>query len=126
MIRKIHDVKSISAKRREELRKQAYEAFQAGITGHSFAKQHKIYAETVYSWYRKFAVQGESAIKEQKRGPERNTGALLNSRQMKKLQKTVIGTTPDQLKIFCLLRGRLQKYEGNPTCDFECDFFSLN
>ena len=98
MIRKIHDVKSISAKRREELRKQAYEAFQAGITGHSFAKQHKIYAETVYSWYRKFAVQGESAIKEQKRGPERNTGALLNSRQMKKLQKTVIGTTPDQLK----------------------------
>ena len=37
----IHDIKSISAKRRELLRKEAYEAFQSGITGHSFARTHK-------------------------------------------------------------------------------------
>lgn len=98
MTRKIHDVKCITAKRREQLRRQAYEAFRSGITGHAFAKQHQIYAETVYSWYRRFSVCGEDAIKERKRGPEKNAGALLNSRQMKKLQKTVIGTTPDQLK----------------------------
>ena len=108
----IHDIKSIPVKRREELRKHAYEAFQAGITAHSFAKEHQIYSETVYSWYRKFAIRGEAAIKEQKRGPERNTGALLNSRQMKKLQKTVIGTTPDQLKFpFALWSSKaLQAY----------------
>ena len=64
----IHDIKSISAKRRELLRKEAYEAFQSGITGHSFARTHKIYPETVYSWYRKFKVHGEEAVKEQKRG----------------------------------------------------------
>lgn len=112
MTRKIHDVKSITAKRREQLRRQAYEAFQTGITGHAFAKQHQIYAETVYSWYRRFAVCGEDAIKERKRGPEKNAGALLNSRQMKKLQKTVIGTTPDQLKFpFALWSSKaLQTY----------------
>ena len=27
-----------------------------------------------------------------------------------------------KFSIFCLLRGRLQKYKGNPTCYFECDF----
>lgn len=91
-------VKCITANRREQLRRQAYEAFRSGITGHAFAKQHQIYAETVYSWYRRFSVCGEDVIKERKRGPEKNAGALLNSRQMKKLQKTVIGTTPDQLK----------------------------
>lgn len=36
----IHDIKSIPVKRREELRKHAYEAFQAGITAHSFSKEH--------------------------------------------------------------------------------------
>ena len=83
----IHDIKSISAKRREQLRKEAYEAFQSGITGHSFARTHKIYPETVYSWYRKFKVHGEDAVKEQKRGPDQNTGSLLNARQMKKIRE---------------------------------------
>lgn len=108
----IRDVKSISAKRREQLRKQAYEAFQTGVTGHSFAKTHKIYPETVYSWYRKFKAHGEAAIKERKRGPEQNTGAVLNSKQMKKLEQTVIGSTPDQLKFpFALWSSKaLQAY----------------
>ena len=108
----IHDIKSISAKRRELLRKEAYEAFQSGITGHSFARTHKIYPETVYSWYRKFKVHGEEAVKEQKRGPDQNTGSLLNARQMKKLEKTVIGSTPDQLKFpFALWSSKaLQAY----------------
>ena len=104
----IHDIKSISAKRRELLRKEAYEAFQSGITGHSFARTHKIYPETVYSWYRKFKVHGEEAVKEQKRGPDQNTGSLLNARQMKKLEKTVIGSTDATAK-----SPRIEKFHKN-------------
>ena len=43
----IHDIKSISAKRREQLRKEAYEAFQSGITGHS---QYGFFCPEAMSW----------------------------------------------------------------------------
>lgn len=58
----VPDIKSISSSRRETLRKQAYEAHQNRITGHEFAKTHKIYSATVYSWYKKFDEHGTDAI----------------------------------------------------------------
>lgn len=94
----ILDIKSASAAKREKLRKAAYKAFIAGETAHSFARMHRVYSATVYHWYKRFKKDGETVIQEKKRGPVLFTGCVLNQKQMKRLQKTVIDLTPDQLK----------------------------
>lgn len=94
----VQNVKRMTLSGREALRQQAYEGFLSGRTGWSVAKELHLRHTTVYAWFARFSTAASSAVRERKRGPVSSPLSLLTPLQKRRLRKTVIDKTPDQLK----------------------------
>lgn len=111
-IRIVHNLKESKAEVRNSKRMKAFEFYQSGKTAYYAAKELKINKKTVYVWYENFRTDGENAVKEKPRGPQKQTSAALTPKQFARLEKDVRDKTPDQLKFdFALWSSKaIQEY----------------
>lgn len=91
------NLKSLPRAKREVFRQQAYDAFKAGRTAYSVAKDLNLNESCVDNWYAKFRKEGAGVLTERRRGPAAATNAVLTEEELRQLLKAVTGTTPDQL-----------------------------
>ena len=91
------NLKSLPRAAREAFRQQAFAAFHAGKNAYRVAKDMNLNESCVGNWYSRFSQEGESALKERRRGPASATKASLTAEEVQALLKAVTGTTPDQL-----------------------------
>ena len=91
------NLKSLPRAKREAFRRQAFAAFKAGKKAYAAAKDLNLNESCVDNWYARFRREGDSALKERRRGPAPQTGASLTAEEVRLLLKAVTGTTPDQL-----------------------------
>lgn len=91
------NLKSLPRAKREVFRRQAFAAFKAGKKAYSVAKDLNLNESCVDNWYARFRREGDSALKEHRRGPAPETKASLSAEEVQALLKAVTGTTPDQL-----------------------------
>ena len=108
----VHNLKEAKAEVRNAKRMKAFELYQAGKTAYYAAKMLKVNKKTVYVWYENFHIDGEKAVNEKPRGPQKQTSAALTPKQFERLEKDVKDKTPDQLKFdFALWSSKaIQEY----------------
>ena len=108
----VHNLKEAKAEVRNAKRMKAFELYQAGKTAYYVAKMLKVNKKTVYVWYENFHIDGEKAVNEKPRGPQKQTSAALTPKQFERLEKDVKDKTPDQLKFdFALWSSKaIQEY----------------
>lgn len=108
----VHNLKEAKAEVRNAKRMKAFELYQAGKTAYYAAKELKVNKKTVYVWYKNFHIDGEKAVNEKPRGPQKQTSAALTPKQFERLEKDVKDKTPDQLKFdFALWSSKaIQEY----------------
>ena len=63
------NLKSLPRAKREVFRQQAYDAFKAGRTAYSVAKDLNLNESCVDNWYAKFRKEGAGVLTERRRGP---------------------------------------------------------
>ena len=101
------DFKSLPRKRRVSIRQGLYEEFRAGTTAYKAAKRWRIRPSSVYALYKRFQKEGESAVKEKKRGPAKSPRAILASSERDKLASAISRGDPRQLVLdFALWSSR--------------------
>lgn len=91
------NLKTLPRAKREVLRQQAFAAFKAGRNAYAVSKELNLNESCVDNWFARFRQEGESALKERRRGPAPETKASLTTEEVRRLLKAVTGTTPDQL-----------------------------
>lgn len=93
-----HNLKEARADVRLAKRKQAYIYFKEEMTAYRVSKLLKLNERTVYAWFSQFKAEGESAVREKQRGPQKNSNSSLTPSQIERLEKDVRDKTPDQMK----------------------------
>ena len=73
------NLKSLPSAKREVFRRQAFAAFKAGKKAYSVAKDLNLNESCVDNWYARFRREGDSALKEHRRGPAPETKGSLSS-----------------------------------------------
>lgn len=91
------NLKSLSREKRELYRQQVFAGFKSGKNAYAVAKSLNLQEVSVGRWFKRFRADGETSLKERKRGPAEQTNAGLSAEELQKLLKAVTGTTPDQL-----------------------------
>ena len=69
-----------------------------GKSAYHVAKVLKLNKKTVYTWFERFRLEGQSGVTEKHRGPQKFSNASLTPKQFKKLEDDVKDKTPDQMK----------------------------
>ena len=101
------NVKSLSAKRRKEIRRKLFLAWKSGVKAYSAAKGLRIQARNVHQLYRRFETEGESAVEEKRRGPAQSPRSVLTEKEREKLASAISGGSPRQLVLdFALWSSR--------------------
>lgn len=83
------NLKSLSLKKREQMRLAAFQAYEQKRTAYAVAKELNLNESCVGAWFRKFANVGVSAVSEKKRGPAVSPHATLNTKERAILVKAM-------------------------------------
>lgn len=91
------NLKSLPREKREGMRRKIFEKFGAGIKSHAAAAQLRLNPSCVHRLYERFALEGEKAVREKKRGPAAHPAAKLDAGQKEALARAITHGSPKQL-----------------------------
>lgn len=93
------DARKLSPSAQEEKRKLAIRLWKRGDLIKDVANTVGVSAQAVSGWVKRYRMEGPSALKAKRRGPEVGSSRRLSSEQEIRLQKLISDNAPDQLKL---------------------------
>lgn len=93
------DFRSLDSKTRNELRKRAISSILKGEKKKHIAEIYGVNPNTITVWVKKYTTSGLKGLLDHKRGIKSEAKKLLNLEQEKAIQKMILDTMPDQLKL---------------------------
>jgi len=93
------DFRTVDSKTRTAIRKRALQQIQQGVKKKVVALNYGVNANTITIWVKKHNLKGSKGLVDNKRGVKSEEKKLLNSVQEKDVQKMILDTMPDQLKL---------------------------
>ena len=106
-VKALINIKSLPAKRREEIRGKLFALWRKGVKAYAAAKQLRIHERTAYHLYGRFRDEREGAVAEKRRGPAASPRASLTPGETERLAAAVSGGDPRQLVLgFALWSSR--------------------
>jgi len=93
------DFRSVDSATRTEIRKRALAIILKGEQKKKVAKIFGVNQNTITNWVKKHFELGAKGLKDKKRGVKSEDKKLLSIHQEKAIQKMILGTMPDQLKL---------------------------
>lgn len=93
------DVRSVSDKERELLRRQVISMRKKGLKNKDIAYATGIPVETCCRWWKRYEREGQKALSVPKRGRKNGQKRKLSSTQEQNIQRMIIDKCPDQYKL---------------------------
>jgi transposase len=93
------DFRKLSKVERYSYRKRGISLIKSGIQKKEVAMIFGVRASTVSAWVKSYQDYGLKGLKDSKRGVSSEDKKLLSSKQEKAIQKMILDTMPDQLKL---------------------------
>jgi transposase len=93
------DLRTLTEAERTVLRKRGIRMIKQGIKKGDAAQLLGVNKNTVSNWWKSYTARGTAGLTEQKRGAPSEAKKLLSAAQEKAIQKMLIDTMPDQLKL---------------------------
>lgn len=93
------DFRSVDSATRKEIRKLAIKQVQSGVQKKKVAEFYGVNQNTITNWVKKYALEGNKGLTDNKRGVKSEDKKLLNKQQEKEIQKMITDVMPDQLKL---------------------------
>jgi transposase len=93
------DFRTVDSKTRTVIRKRALQQIQQGVKKKVVALNYGVNVNTITSWVKKHNSKGSKGLVDNKRGVKSEEKKLLSSGQEKDVQKMILDTMPDQLKL---------------------------
>jgi transposase len=93
------DFRTISSNERYQFRKRAINLIKSGEKKKVIAKMFGVRDATITEWVKKHKEYGNAGLKDKTRGVKSEDKKLLSSIQEKQVQKMILDTMPDQLKL---------------------------
>jgi transposase len=93
------DFRTLSSNERYQFRKRAISLIKSGEKKKVIAKMFGVRDATISEWVKKHKENGNAGLKDKIRGVKSEDKKLLSSLQEKQVQKMILDTMPDQLKL---------------------------
>ena len=93
------DFRTLSSEERYVFRKRAITLINSGEKQKDIAKLFGVRANTVNDWKKSYQLNGVKGLKDKAKGPNSEDCKLLSKEQEKEIQKMIIDTMPNQLKL---------------------------
>lgn len=93
------DFRSVGSSTRKEIRKRAIKMIAKGVQKKKVAEIFGVNPNSITNWVKKHKVLGLKGLVDNKRGVKSEDVKLLTARQEKEVQKMILDTMPDQLKL---------------------------
>ena len=93
------DFRTLSSEERYVFRKRAITLTNSGEKQKDVAKLFGVRANTVNDWKKSYQLNGIKGLKDKAKGPNSEDCKLLSKEQEKEIQKMIIDTMPNQLKL---------------------------
>jgi len=93
------DLRTLTEAERTILRKRGIHMIKQGIKKGEVARLLGVNKNTVSNWWKSYTARGTAGLSEQKRGAPSEAKKLLSAAQETAIQKMLIDTMPDQLKL---------------------------
>lgn len=93
------DFRSVGSSTRKEIRKRAIKMIAKGAQKKKVAEIFGVNPNSITNWVKKHKVLGLKGLVDNKRGVKSEDVKLLTARQEKEVQKMILDTMPDQLKL---------------------------
>ena len=93
------DLRTLTEPERTVLRKRGIRMIKQGIKKGEVAQLLGVNKNTVSNWWKSYTARGRAGLSEKKRGAPSEAKKLLSTAQEKAIQKMLIDTMPDQLKL---------------------------
>lgn len=93
------DFRSVDSLTRNVIRKRAIRLISGGMQKKNVAELFCVNQNTITNWVKKHRGQGDKGLLDNKRGVKSRDKKLLSSSQEKSLQRMILDTMPDQLKL---------------------------
>ena len=93
------DFRSVDSSTRKEIRKRAIKMIAKGVQKKKVAEIFGVNPNSITNWVKKHKVLGLKGLVDNKRGVKSEDVKLLTARQEKEVQKMILDTMPDQLKL---------------------------
>jgi transposase len=93
------DFRTVDSKTRTVIRNRALQQIQQGVKKKVVALNYGVNVNTITSWVKKHNSKGSKGLVDNKRGVKSEKKKLLSSGQEKDVQKMILDTMPDQLKL---------------------------
>ena len=93
------DFRKLSSQERYTIRKRAISLRKSGKTQVFIAELFGVRIATVSEWVKLYKSQGNSGLKDNKRGAKPESKKIISKQQEKQIQNMIIDTMPDQLKL---------------------------
>ncbi len=93
------DLRTVGKEAKLEIRKRAIRLHKRGLTQLKIADLLGVNRNSVYLWCKKHKIEGNKGLQEKPRGHKQGEGRILTIEQERTIQKMIIDTMPDQLKL---------------------------
>ena len=93
------DFRSVDSSTRTAIRKRAIRLISSGMQKKKVAALFCVNQNTITNWVKKHKSKGSMGLIDKKRGTKSENKKLLSSTQEKQVQKMILDTMPDQLKL---------------------------
>lgn len=93
------DFRSVDSATRKEIRKRAIQQILSGMQKKQVAALYGVNPNTITTWVKNYKEHGSKGLADNKRGVKSEDVKLLSSKQEKQIQRMIIDTMPDQLKL---------------------------
>ena len=93
------DFRTLTSQERYLFRKRAISMINSGTKQKEVALYFGVREATISEWKKAYKLRGNKGLKDKIRGVKSEDKKLLNSKQEKAIQKMIIDTMPDQLKL---------------------------
>ena len=93
------DFRKLSSEERYNLRLRGINLIKSGKKQKEIASIFGVRTSTVSSWFKSYKEKGLKGLKDNPRGVKSEDKKLLSSKQEKEIQKMILDTMPDQLKL---------------------------
>lgn len=93
------DFRSVDSATRKEIRKRAMKQILSGQQKKRIAELYGVNQNTITNWVKKHKSLGSKGLIDKKRGVKSEDVKLLSKGQENKVQKMILDTMPDQLKL---------------------------
>lgn len=93
------DFRTLSSNERYQFRKRSITLIKSGKTQKYVAKLFGVRENTVSNWNKAYKLKGLKGLRDKPKGPKPEDVKLLSKAQEKEIQKMIIDTMPNQLKL---------------------------